>query len=726
MDELRKFLKLLRKKRYTLVCIPLLSIAVTYFLVRNMASSYMSEARIATGLLEDSHPFAGMAAGLAKGSELTLQFSNIVETMRMKRILDQVSYKLIIHDLTSSSPFRKPSSKLADLKPEVRKRALKIFLDKYNKNQELNLWNKEEELLFQVLKSMEYDSNSLDDKLKVYRAGDSDFINVDFESENPRLSAFVANYTSTEFVKYYTVLKKANQVKTNAFFKSLLKEKKDILNKAVDSLRSYKIRNRVLNLDDQSSQLYAQILDYNNRKQDVLKSIASNAGALSEIDRKFDPSQRKYLESALTRLNQRILDTRQELQALYDQYIQSNFDEQYKASIDSLQNILTGQINKSNDTYAYNPLTTKEALVQQKLNLEVQLDLSKYSMSSIEKELSNLNAQLDQLVPHEALVQALDRDIGVASQEYLDVLAKYNQSSLESGLSIKLRLVENAMPGTAQSSKKMLIVILAGLLSLIFCISVLFVIYFFDNSINSPRDLSCRSGLRVLGDLAMIDQPRIELQQVWDNRENSAATAEFKDELRAIRFEIESLLKGKIIAVSSMMPQEGKTLLTVCLTYAFKMINRKVLIIDGDFSDPSISATSTSDVYLEDFFNGKRELKSNGASSVTVLKNRGGDTSIFEICEDREVRDRLSCLKDQFDIILIETPALSDFTPAKEWISVSDHVVTVFESGQSLSEKKLHVIQYLKGLGDKHLGWVLNKVKYARRAQIKKKVKEGK
>src|SRR5690606_33191866 len=128
---------------------------------------------------------------------------------------------------------------------------------------------------------------------------------------------------------------------------------------------------------------------------------------------RFNPRERSYLESTLTRVNQNIMNTKENLRSLHDLYIESGFEPRYKRSIDSLQNILSGQINRYTDQFIYNPMSSKQDLIQQKLNIDIQLDMLRYSQGSIEKQLDYLNAQFDKLVPHEAEVQSMERDVDV-------------------------------------------------------------------------------------------------------------------------------------------------------------------------------------------------------------------------------------------------------------------------------------------------------------------------
>ena len=48
--ELNKFFKLVYKRKYILVIVPMITVFITYFLVRKFPDTYKSHARISTGI----------------------------------------------------------------------------------------------------------------------------------------------------------------------------------------------------------------------------------------------------------------------------------------------------------------------------------------------------------------------------------------------------------------------------------------------------------------------------------------------------------------------------------------------------------------------------------------------------------------------------------------------------------------------------------------------------
>lgn len=707
MNEVNKYLSFLRKYRFTVIVVPVIVIIITYFLVRNLPTSYVSQAQITSGIVDETQQQSALIEAV-QGDQVSQQFSNLIEMMKLKRVLDQVSYQLIIHDLTTPQPFKPKSKLFASLNKSASEHALKVYMEKYAKAESLNLSDKDQNGLFLVLKSMRYDAESIKEKLLIYRSGDSDFILVQFESENPELSAFVVNTLSSEFIKNYTSVLRNNQIKAHNFLRDLLKEKSDTLADKMAALRNYKIRNRVLNLTEQSKQLYERILEYDGKKQEAIEKTASYAGALNEIDRKFDPRERKYIESALSKVNQSIVNTRDELNSVYNMYINSDLDEKYKNAYDSLRNKLNREIDRSSDQYITNPLNTKQELITQKLNLEIQMDLSRYSINSLENKINSLNGQFDKLVPSEADVQTLELNVDIASKEYLDILNRYNQSSLESSFSAKMDVVQPGTPGMAQPSKKMLLVILSGIISFVFCLLVIFIIYFFDTSVVSAKELADQSGVPVFGNINYLNMPSLDVKEIWQKSTLPASLQELKNELRSMRYEMEKELKGKVLLVNSLRPGEGKSFITMSMAFAWMMMNKKVLVIDGNFNH--LNASNNGFVYLEDILKGSRPVSLlSDEVSLKLLKNKGGNSSILELADKATVDAKFDELKQFFDIIIIETPALGSLNQAKEWMLFADGIISVFESGYEIGEEEKQQISYLKQTGI-FMGWIMNKV----------------
>ena len=340
------------------------------------------------------------------------------------------------------------------------------------------------------------------------------------------------------------------------------------------------------------------------------------------------------------------------------------------------------------------------------------LDMAQNSVNTLNLELMRLNKKFDMLVPHEAVIQSYENAIDITSKEYIEILKKFNQTSMESNFSIRLRQIEIAMPGAKQASKKMMLVVLSGLLSFIFCMIIFFILFYLDHSIKVSKELANQTALTVLGYLPlMAGSSMLDLKKIWE-ADSDKQKLNFKNLLRSVRFEIDSEMKdSKLLMITSLNTHEGKTLLALSLAYVYAMVGKNALVIDGNFDNPKITSTVSNPLYLEDFLNNKISIEQFHADNkVNILCTKGGDVSLFELSNEKTIIEKLQSLKAAFDIIIVEISALDTLNKSKEWVAFADKVVAVFEANQTLTFAKKQEVEYLKTLDKKFIGWVLNKV----------------
>lgn len=710
--ELANFLKVLLGYKKTLILIPMITVVVAFFLLRNLPKTYRSTSRIATGLVERQDEFINK--NVLMETKISQEFSNIIQMMLLKKVVNQVSYQLMIHDLSKNeAPYRKQGSLVENLTDAERKHAIRVYTQKYNNMEELYLWDNDQNWLNKLMVSKNFDYESLTKKLNAYRLQTSDYIYLDFESENPMLSANVLNTLSKEFINYYTSIVNQKKEKTVSYLDSSLKVREASLTAKMNALRDFRIKHNILDVNNQANVLMGQIADYESKRQEAVKNMSAYSSVLKDIDAKLDPAETKSLENNITKSNQDIIATRNRLSSLNDEYVKNNFDARYKPRIDSLQAALTTHINEANDRTTYNTSTAKQDLVKERMNTEINLEMAKNSMASLNDMVKNLSGKLNVLAPSQASIQAYQAQIENESREYVDLQNKFNQTKLESSFPIRLRQVEVAMPETAEPSRKLIMMFLAGAVSFMFTVVVLFIMYYVDNTVNDVQELADSTQQPVLGTLNLMRGATLEPDALWEKSNDTPALKQFKSQLRSIRFEIDNDLgDAKIIAVTSLEPSEGKTFLTLNLAYAYKMINKKVMLIDGNFDNPSIREILQPDLYLEDFLLSKQNVHDlyEMDKKFVVMGNKGEDVSLLEISNHVTIQSKLQALREQFDIILIEIPSLAQFNKAREWVSFSDKVVPVFAAGQNITKGKKKEIEYLSSLHNRLAGWVMNKV----------------
>jgi len=241
--ELSSYFSLLGKYKYVIIIVVLAAVIASFFLVKNLPNEYVSNTQIATGIVDASrHLLDKDNTPGTQQDEINNEFSNLIEIIKLKKLIDNVSYQLIIHDLSSPAPFRQLNHQFKNLSRPAIVHALIVYRYKLQNGEPLSLYNKDENGLNELLISMKYDERSIRKYLTVDREGESDFITLTFTSENPQLSAFVVNTLCKEFLNYYTINVKQNESNAIGFLSNLLAEKRNALNDKKDSLQRYKIK----------------------------------------------------------------------------------------------------------------------------------------------------------------------------------------------------------------------------------------------------------------------------------------------------------------------------------------------------------------------------------------------------------------------------------------------------------------------------------------------------
>jgi len=213
--------------------------------------------------------------------------------------------------------------------------------------------------------------------------------------------------------------------------------------------------------------------------------------------------------------------------------------------------------------------------------------------------------------------------------------------------------------------------------------------------------------------LSSLSGKTINVQQIWKDTTNANREFKlFKSLIRSIRFELNNdLAEGKILLLNSIGKGEGKTFVAINLAYAYAQVSKNVLLIDANFDNNDITTSTKTGLYLEDFLKGPVDDTFLAANNkITYMGNKGGDLSITEISNEQHIRQKLAQLKEIFDIIIIEAPALDTLNGSKEWTLLADKIVTVFEAGKTITRKSAQQIEYLKSQQDKFIGWILNLV----------------
>ncbi len=721
MNFTHLFKALLRKKWIILLCVAV-AVAAVFFLTLNEKKEYKSIAQIATGFTTTDE--AKFAQERFSAPQIDVRFNNVIENFNSSKVLSLLSYNLMLHDLTQA-PFKTitPEAKLAPAYTKIKKEeAVKILNQKLINLQPLSVNDSAENDILNFIKFHKYDVESIKSNFTIARVPRTDYINIEYLSSNPDLSAYAVNAIVQEFENYYIGNKRQRADTSIANIDSLVQQKRKVLDEKLAAKTAYMVKNNIVDIGMEGSSSMAQksssegqiamekanlqSLDYRNKELDkLIKEARKAAGGTTGVQSSVD--------------NQAYITLKNQYSKLYNEYIQKGSnDAALKRQLDEI-NIRMRALQPS--TVQEGAAANVDGLVLQKIDIEAQLRSTNERIRQYQSMVGQASGGLNTMATKSAGLDQFNREIAIAEAEYTRANERLN--TIENITELGTNSIKQTLFGQPalkpEPSFRMLMIALAGICALVLSSLVIIFLEVVDNSIRTPSQFQKLTRLRLLGTINQVNLKTNVLQGIGQfNGEDKQRDDRFRELLRKIRFEIENSNK-QIFLFTSTEPQQGKTTLIQALSYSLSLIKKKVLIIDTNFCNNDLTVLLSANPVLEKFHvNGKpfevkdvqKLITKTGVEGVDLIGCEGGDYTPREILPKNHLLNYLSELTKEYDYIFLEGAPLNDFTDTKELIHYSDGIIAVFSSEASLSPADKESIKFFKQKEEKFVGAILNKV----------------
>lgn len=175
--------------------------------------------------------------------------------------------------------------------------------------------------------------------------------------------------------------------------------------------------------------------------------------------------------------------------------------------------------------------------------------------------------------------------------------------------------------------------------------------------------------------------------------------------------------KVQAIAVTSTSPEEGKSTTLANLALSYANAEQKVLVIDADMRQPSCHKifNVANRFGLSSVLSGQAEVMSvireTSNENLFVIPSGPIPPNPSELLGSRRLDAMMELLKDKFDIIIMDTPAVLAVTDPVLVASRCDGVLFVVQAGKVKRERIVKAKAILEHSRARILGVVLNNVK---------------
>ncbi|MEY2811418.1 MAG: hypothetical protein RI991_413 [Bacteroidota bacterium] len=729
--ELTYIIRILFKNKKYIIGAGLLAGVVALIFSFFLKDQFVSRSQISTGYtIRQEIKLSDASFDIG---EIDIKFNNAVENITSPKVLNLLSYKLMLHDLDFENKFSSvDSARIAETKGLENINLVDVKTVLINKYDNLSLLNgsiESEKKIITLIEVFGYDIESIREKLEVYRYQRSDYINIVFTSGNPYLSEYVVNELITEFQRYFEVSTRERSMEAKRSLDSIVNQREiDLKNKI--ALKSSYVRDSVSSsVNAAASARINKSNDYESIIADELSKIQSLTYQIEQVDKQIESLGVSEAPVTSVPSNKEYADLRRRYNDLTNQYIRGgSSDQNLKVEIDQLQvRLKTLASNAPSTVKTDNSArsTQLNALSKEKIELESAIRSSNARVEFYRTKLENMGVVLPRSSGRRGStykIDQLEKEIELSMMEYTSAKEKMNivDGLVDSGQSNFKQTIYGQAALEPEPTKRLLIVFISTFAGLLLSSLGFILIAYFDQRIKTPTQFQRMTNLPLIGVINFIDLKASSLKEhiVQIKKNTTSRTNNFREFLRKMRYEIESSGKRTIMFTST-EPNQGKTTLLQSLAFSLSLSKKRVLLIDTNFCNNDLSVLNDAKPTLEMFSFDKvtsdetalRKLVSpTGVENVDIIGCKGGDYTPNEILPKDHILNHLDYFLTMYDFIFIEGAPLNGFTDAKELSQYVDGIVAIFSANAEIKSADKESIKYFRTIPDKFLGSVLNQL----------------
>ncbi|MEO5591873.1 MAG: AAA family ATPase [Chitinophagaceae bacterium] len=722
--DLMFFINALLRKKWVIIICSVAGLCAALLFTFTKKNMYMSAATYSTGFTMKQQIKMTTDEGL-NVFEIDQRFKNVIETFKSPVVICMVSYDLMLHDLTNKMPYTTLSAKEKSKKEYTQvnlEKAKQILLEKQARKEILKAYDAEENKVYELILLYQYDNESILDQLTVDRVTGTDYLNIIYKSENPEMSAFVVNTIGKEFISFFNSINDTRTVESTDKLDTLAARKKKEIDDKTNHLSEYKKSFNSPNIADRSVAALAMAQDQQaqlstektklNSLQADLRSVNQNLEVLNN-----SPDNTSVNNTELIKLQRENGDLAAELTK------KGGTDATIQAQITANQN----RINQIRPGYSVNTdkadkRKKKEDLESQKITLLNNIDAQKITIASLEAGVKTYSSLATNGAGADVIVGRMQADIDLATKQYEQMTGVLqNAENINVAPEINFKQTLKGQPAIKPEHSGRKVIIAVGALAALMLSSLWIIIMdFLDQSVRAPSIFNKVVNLKLLSVVNKIDLKNKVIEDYFTINEETKADKDFDyvENLRKLRYEIETSGK-KIILFTSTKPQEGKSTIIESLANSFSLTKKKVLLIDTNFSNNSLTEKFEAKPLLDQFSlngepNSMEKLASiNSSTKIPNVDIIGCRESLFspdEVLLKNNLLENLSKISGKYDYILMEGASLNFHADTKELMKYADALIVVFSAKSVIRQTDKESIRFLKSNKEKLIGAVLNEV----------------
>ncbi|MCK4838840.1 MAG: polysaccharide biosynthesis tyrosine autokinase, partial [Desulfobulbaceae bacterium] len=537
----------------------------------------------------------------------------------------------------------------------------------------------------------------------------SQIFRISYLHPDPVIARRVVNATARAYMDEVLEMKMASVGYTLQWMTEKAAEEKKKLEDSEKDMQQYMADSKIVTLENKIAVLPEKLSDFSSKLSEatakhneatILYNQVLNAGdEFDKIDAILDISSTTPLLQTLTT---QLLTAKQKFTEL---------SKRYGPKHPKMININGEIISKSNTLDSEKNKEVKRRIKLLKNRTEAE-NSQVINLQKIVAQTKNEAQQFNQKMIRYGMLQ---RDVETNKILYQSLLTQIKEKKVtEQTSNINIWIIEEAKsPLSPASPKKARNLLLGLVLGFLGGIGLAFFIEYLDNTISSPDEAERRLDVSVLGVIDQFKDDELNPEKATMADEFSTFNESFKSIRTAILLSAADQPPKKIV-ITSMLPKEGKTTITVNLARSFAQAGYKVVIIDGDLRKPRIHKIFDTDnakglsTYLAGVADGKIIQKAAGEDNLHIISSGPIPTNPSELLVSNKFKSLLAGLEKNFDFIFIDSAPLFSATETLLLGQAAEGTLMVSKAGKSTYDILSTGFRSLNESGAHPLGLIIN------------------
>jgi tyrosine-protein kinase Etk/Wzc len=524
-------------------------------------------------------------------------------------------------------------------------------------------------------------------------------IQIGFTDINASKAAAIVNAIDTVYLNKTISSKQLAQEQTLDFIHAQLDSAENKLSSAENSIENF-VRN--VKTNDPSSEFASTLIKIDELRE-VVKLLDRQMFHISDIKKNIDFDapmenalsvysglENQQLKSGILELNEKF----NQLERLKLTYNESTMAyKKQKAVSDNLKSSLRDMINQE-----YSSLNKEKTKVIQEMS---DLQARFYSLPSKETELNRLKRFYNLYEKYYLSLQQKEVEYGIAKAGTVP----------EFVILAKAYVNNNPI-----SPVRKMVYGIGFFIGVVLSLILLVLKYLLQNKIISENELKSKIKVAFLGSVPKYILNSMEFSQIVISENPKSSISE---SFRSIRTNIEfmcSLNQKRIIGVTSTTSGEGKTFVTVNLASIIAASGKKVIVIDLDMRKPKVHHcfNANNEIGISNFLAGRNDLKEcihySEKNKIAYITAGTIPPNPSELMLTERFELMLEQLKEEFDIVFVDTPPIGIVTDANIAMKKADLSIFVLRSEYTLKGSEQIVNSMYQNRQFKQIGVILNSV----------------